>query len=374
MKKLLVILLLVCMVMMSAVPAFAVSGDVLTTQATPDELPPAVSSDPAIVEAYNIVLSVRTAIDNADYQGMVDALEKLGKLIENFSDAQIEEWNEVVENNMGLEEYLDIMIDAIAIETVKLYMDEYLADPNFETAYYFVDSYDSAIEEGYPVSQMIDGAEQAYQKALSDMPAEKIVKIYEAYEAVADAVWGPWVEDFDSAIAGFEAVLDDFNALTEEELEQLAVLMGAESGEEAFSWVLSDWINLNICDTMVKYYEDYKANPNKDTAATFVDYYDVIKDGDDEELKDLVYWCFDEDFDSVYAEANVLLGRTASGSTAPDESKPQPQQGADSEKTDESIKVNKAPVNTDGTTNAVIVLFAMLILATGLGIFVKKAK
>lgn len=366
MNRILSAILALCLMLTFTVTAFA--------QSTPDQVVPSVSDDASIQAAWDALNAIDEAMNNSDYQGMVSALQTVDDLVEKFSDAQIEEWTEVVENNMGLEKYFDLLIGVVTIETVKLCMDDYVANPNFETAYYFVFNYEGALGEGFAVDKMFDGIDTAYQNALNDMPDEKIVKVYEAYEAVADALVGPWVEDFDSAIEGFESVLDDFNSLTQEELTQLGVLMGVESGEEAFSWVLSDWVNLNVCDTMVEYYEAYRANPSKDTAATFVDYYDTIMNGDDEELKELVLWCFDEDIEYIYSQAKAMIDDTQESTGGATEPKPQPQQSADSEKTDESAKVNTSAVNTDGTTNAVIVLFAMFVLAAGLGIFMKKVK
>ena len=74
----------------------------------------------------------------------------------------------------------------------------------------------------------------------------------------------------------FEAVLDEFNDLTEEELNQLAVLLEAEDAEAAFSAVLGTWINVNVINTMGELYNAFADNPNEKTAAALIEYYDSI--------------------------------------------------------------------------------------------------
>lgn len=366
MKKVLSVILALCLMFTFTVTAFA--------ESTPDQVAPSVSDDATIQAAWDALNAIDEAINNADYDAMMAAEDNLYNIIETMSDEQIGKWGELIEEKMGFEAYMDLIFKIIYVENVKLFMDEYLADTSSVNAYWFVDSYDFAKEENLPISQMFDGIDEVYAQALADMPSEKIIKIHDAYMMVSDAIWGPWVEDFDAAIAAFEAVLDDFNNLTDEEMDELALLIGAESAEEAYNWILTDWINLNIADTMVQYYNEFIANPNEDTALAFVEYYDAIFDGDDEELKEIIIWCFDEDIEEVYKEAKALLGEevkdddeygsAAGGSSAP-------QSPVQSSKDDESVNVNSASVKT-GADSVVVMGLSLVILMMGVALFMRK--
>lgn len=368
MKRIMSVILTLCLMLTFTVTAFA--------QSTPDEVVPSVSDDAKIVEAWNTLLAIQSAIDNADYQAMTDAGEDLSNLVLDFSDDQLEEWTAVVEDNMGLEAYMELVFDMVALEDVLYWMEEYLAQQSVDNAYWFVDSYDYAKECGLPVSEMFDGVDDAYNKALNDMPPEKIIAIYDAYMLVSDAVWWSDVEVFDEVMAAFEDVLDDFNELTEEELQILAQLLYLDSAEEAYSWILEDWIYINICDTMVQLYEDFRNNPNKDTAAALADYYDTVFDGSDEDLEYLVedsIWYFEEDIYDVYKEAKAILGEevvdddedegTGSGSA--------PQIPDKSTIDGAYAKTNAASVQT-GADSAVVMGISLVILMMGVALFMRK--
>lgn len=335
------------------------------------------TTDEKIQSAWEALFAIDDAINNADYDAMIAAEEALNDAIADMSDKQLEKWEEYVEENLGLEEYMDLIFRMINVEDVKWCMEEYLADKSMINAFYFVESYDFAKEENLPISQMFEGVDEVYADALANMPPEKIAAIYDAYMAMSDAVWWADVEAFDEVMAAFEDVLDDFNELTEEELELLAQLINLESAEEAYSWILEDWIYINICDKMVQLYEDFRNNPNKDTAAALADYYEAVFDGSDEDCEYLVEECifyFEEDIADVYKEAKAMLGEevapdeedegTAGGSSTP-------QEGGQSSKDDESVKTNAAAVQT-GAGSAVVMGMSLVILMMGVALFMRK--
>ena len=85
-----------------------------------------------------------------------------------------------------------------------------------------------------------------YEDAKQNVPSQNVLDVYEAYKKVQTALLFGYDEDFVKACEGFEAVLDVYNALSEDDLNTLAVLMGLGNGEEAFNQILCDWINANI--------------------------------------------------------------------------------------------------------------------------------
>ena len=115
-----------------------------------------------------------------------------------------------------------------------------------------------------------------YEDAKQNVPSQNVLDVYEAYEKVQTALSFGYDEDFVKACEGFEAVLDVYNALSEDDLNTLAVLMGLGNGEEAFNQILFDWINANTILELGAVYDAYVSNPNADTAKALVEKYDEV--------------------------------------------------------------------------------------------------
>ena len=116
-------------------------------------------------------------------------------------------------------------------------------------------------------------------------------------------------EDFVKACEEFEAVLDVFNNLSEDDKKDLAALMSLESAEDAFDQILCDWINANMILELGEVYDAYVSDPNVDQAKALVEKYEEVFGAtemflpEDFELFRNAVFCIDD----YYAEAKMLL-------------------------------------------------------------------
>ncbi len=391
MKKLLVVILALCMVMMSAMPAFAASGDVLTAQATPDQVAPVIS--PKVQEFYDAFTALKNALNGTDKAAFIQAyndFEKITEDMEDFTDEELEELKVLLDTDeMGIVvELLSVGINAGLVKETLNYYDAFTRSPNASTALFFMDYYELVfVDEETKDEQLqntirgfIPDVDDVYTQAQTYIPTQRVLDLYEAHLAMMDSLEWYDLEGLEMAtqefMTAFNNIFESDEKLSADEKQDIADLIGL-SYEESVDVMLSDYITACTLVQVGKTYDAFWENPCADTAQMFVDLYDGIYNDEsysDEYLEALISDFF-FDFEDTYEEAlAILAGDKDTESESGSGSQPQPQQGADSEKTDESVKVNTAPVNTDGTTNAVIVLFAMLILAAGFGIFVKKAK
>lgn len=316
-KTILSIVLAITLVLAYAVPAAATEAEVAVpeTTAAAEEITPntagtAVSEDPEIQAAYDAYKAMEAAYAAYDYAAMKVAVTELDDLTFDFDDQQTEEWEQLVKNTIGYQAFLEAALSANAIvNTVNAY-EAFMADKNAATAKAYIELYEEVtVEWDLEVDKYVPGTAAAYEDAKANyLPDENVVKLYDAYKAIEEVLALSWYdEDFFEAYDGFEAVLDIFNELTEEELGELAVLMGVENGEAAWNKIFIDWINANLVKELGAVYDEYNSDPNTDTARAFVDKYESILNDtgfltDDDKAVILAF--FDE---SVYEGAKELL-------------------------------------------------------------------
>ena len=281
------------------------------------------TTDPAVQVSLDAYGKIKTAMENKDLEGLRAATEEF----ENNNNELSEEQEAELQALIG-DELMDVLLNAGAVEGMADAKDAFLADKNAETAMYYVDNYEMLVinaewgtDTAALITDMIPDGQAVYEEAKGYLPGENVLKVYNAYEALRTAVDGGWYDaDFLAAMEGFEAVLDIYNELTDEEMAQLAALIGEESAEDAYSAILSDWITANVVRAMGELYEEYVNNPSEETAQAFVEYYDSIYNDPeyvDEDLRAAVegfFW----DIHDVYEEAKELA---ASGETLDDTDK-----------------------------------------------------
>jgi LPXTG-motif cell wall-anchored protein len=322
-KKVLSLLLAMTLVLGYAVPVAATEATVpesvtaeVAEEVTPNTAGEAVSDDPAVQDAYDTYKALEAAIVNGDYA----ALKEEAKYLENLSfdtDAQQEEYDALVEEQIGFDKYLETVFSAAYIIDAGDKYEAYQANKNANTAYDFVAAVDVVTEDfELSMESFIPGISADYEEAkatyLSD---EEVLAVYEAYaELVLYSVdLHYYDEDFFAACDGFEAVLDTFNELTEAQLNDLAVLMGAADAEDAWNQVFSVWANACTIMELGEVYTAFTENPNKETAKPFVEKYEAVFNATDFYTKDDFeqFREFFFDIDDKYAEAKTLLAPTA---------------------------------------------------------------
>jgi len=298
-KRLLGILLALTLVLTSAMPAMAETEKI--------------SDDPNVQNAWEKYVELKTALAGndvdalrAEYTAQEEANEKL-----EMEDVEVIEAKD--ENFFG-----NLMTASVVLQTEEFY-DAFLADKNALTAKDLVDYYgmEDVAEFESNIVQFIPDVDAVFAEAQGMMPSEDIIKVYDAYVGLANALEYWSVDDSTrDAVAAFDEVADIFNELSEEELETLALLMGVEDGAAAWNAVFGAVVDLNILITMDDVYQAYMSNPTEETAKAFVEYYEAVfpENPDDAMIDGELVHNFFMGIDDTYAEAKAF-GADTGGET-----------------------------------------------------------
>lgn len=255
--KIIEFLLMICMVIMSVMPVMA--------EGEGKDIQPAIDA----YDAMKVVLSTQV--------GDVEALEAAFEKVTTTNEELGLEYEDLEVLEAHDPEYWNVMTQAGAIVNMSGVLDEYELKKNAKTALEVVNLYEE-LEPDY--GQLLAGwfldIDSIYEDAKQNVPSQNVLDVYEAYKKVQTALLFGYDEDFVKACEGFEAVLDVYNALSEDDLNTLAALMGLGNGEEAFNQILFDWINANTILELGAVYDAYVSNPNADTAKALVEKYDEV--------------------------------------------------------------------------------------------------
>lgn len=287
------------------------------------ELADKVSDDPAVQAAYEAYLEVIAAYNVHEPGPMKDALDKYEAITDEFTDAQSDEWTDLVYGELEDEDILYNLISANTVLYAIQMMEAFQANPGASTALDFVSAYEMCTSAEIAIELFDPNIEDAYKTAKSDyMASENVIKVYDAYSELVSALELAWYdEDFIRVCEEFEAVLDTLNELTEEEWADMADLMGEQYADDAFSKVLTDWVNANMVLQIGEPYDAFLANENADTAKAYIDAYDSVKNDTEfltDEDKDVILAFF---ADGSYELAKgYLTGGSASDEPESDKS------------------------------------------------------
>ena len=159
---------------------------------------------------------------------------------EDWTEAQDEEFTEIITNTVGLNHYLEVVFDSAGIIYTEELHQDFLSKKDASSAYEFIDQYDT-LKTDYEIDffEFVPAAEADYNDALTNyLPSGDVKVVYDAYYDLAYALeMGYYDEDFIDVCEAFEDVLDVFNALSEEDLSQLAPLMGLSDGAEVWNQI-----------------------------------------------------------------------------------------------------------------------------------------
>lgn len=348
-------------------PAPAVADEVVPNTAEPEDK---VSDDPAVQEAYDQYRALEKALADGNLTALKIAYNQLNGS-EFETDAQQKEFDKIVEEKIGYNEYMSVAFSAAYVIDAADKYDAYKANQNAGTAYDFIDAVDTVTEDcELSMESFVPGISADYEDAKANyLPAENVLTVYKAYEELVlySVELHYYDEDFFAACEGFEAVLDEFNALTEDELADLAELMGVEDGEAAWNQIFSVWVNASTVMELGEAYTAYTEKPGKDTAAALVEVYERVflsKDFFTEEDFELFREFF-FDIDDVYAEAKALVTEDK----APSEETVTNETTAESDKSDK----DNSPATGDDF-NAAPYAAIMVIAAAVAGLAVKRRK
>ena len=291
MKKLVGIILVLCLM-------FSLAGISL-----------AVTEDPEVLAAYNDYKAIETALTGTDYDALKAAVDGLDEKTMQFSDEENEEWNRVVEEEVGLDAYFETVVSAATIIYAADTAEAFSNDPNAGTAMEFMGAYSDAKAAGLPVDEMKPELIALYTEAEAYLPTDNVLKVYEAFYQVTEAVSYGDIEELKLAAAGYEEVLDVYENLSEEELEQLSELFGLDGAEDAKLQIDQAWETVKNIIEVVDAYEAYLADENPEKAKALiaaVDKYDELTNGD----RNLI-GMFYADIDDAYALAEETIANGA---------------------------------------------------------------
>lgn len=281
-----------------------------------------------VYEGYQEVWS---AVASKDYETLCTAVSDFeAEAVDVFNELTEEELTELAAL-MGLEgteeetaaeaaygEMLSVWVDANMLAAMGEVYTAYLNNPNTETAYAFTDHYENIANSGddyylYLIMDFYPDLPDDYTDAASTyLPSEKVLYVYQSFLPVQEALEYGNLGGLESAVEYFYDVVEIFNEPEESELEELAALMGADSSEEAYGWLFSDWFDANMILEVADVFYAYVDDSSLENAAAFVEMiggengWDDIYDYD----RSLLYTFFGEEFDEFYdgAEKIVAIG------------------------------------------------------------------
>jgi len=386
-KKIVSLLLAMALVLAYAIPVAATETEQPSTEPAPAELTEpleksvyeneiipktsgeAVSSDPEIQKAYDEFIALETAFNNRDYAALESAYSTMenNNDSEDWTEAQDEEFTEIITNTVGLNHYLEVVFDSAGIIVTEELHQDFLSKKDAASAYEFVDQYDT-LKTDYELDffEFVPAAEVDYNDALTNyLPSDDAKVVYDAYYDLAYVLeLGYYDEDFIDVCEEFEDVLDVFNALSEEELSQLAPLMGLSDGAEVWNQIFSDWANACTILELGAVYDAYYEDKNEETAAALVSEYErvFLTEGFFTEADRELFTVFFNDIEDVYTEAKAMLEDNGNGNT-----------NTNTQPTDKPDTVSSSP-ETGDDFNAVPYAVAMVMAAAGAILAVKRRK
>ena len=304
-KRLLGLLLVFTLVFTSAMPVFADYTKI--------------SDDADVQTAWEKYSDLKTALEGND----IEAVKAAYTACEEANGAL--DWDDVEVIEAADENFFSALAMGQIVGNAEGYYKAFVDDKNVKTAKDFVDYYgmDEMAEYRATVAKFIPDIDAAFAEAQAMMPSEDVLKVYDAYAGIQNALAFQYFdEDTRAAMEAMEAVLDIFNEMEEEDLAVLAQLLGMESAEAVSNAVFSDWVDLNILAAVDECYQAFMNEQNKETAQALVDYYEAVFPVNPDEAvidADLVRSFF-IDIDDVYAMAQEVLASDGEAGIAEDAS------------------------------------------------------
>ena len=291
----------------------------------------AFAADTKVQALYDKYVALETAYEGTSIDALRTASlaleEPFNDAMEDFSDAQWQEFGTLCGKDYeeALMEMLVTYIYANVIITIDDAENEYLATPNALNALNLCEAYesimlddtgidDSMIEDVEDVEEiradinrLIPTLTSSYNAAKNDLPSSAVMKIYDTYYELSNALWGE-IEDV-KAVVGDELTntinsIDTLSAQDKADLEAILDETAADIKAEMIDMENEAKAILLIADEYLAFDED----PNRETAKAFIDKYNEIFKGSQtpkatkEAIEDFYY-----DLDERLDEAKAIL-------------------------------------------------------------------
>ena len=291
MKKLISVILSVCMMLALAVPAFA-------------------SEDPAVQASYEAYLAIKEAMEARNLDALLAATDAFAAANEDLTDEQTDElWI------LTGEEAFVVIFRSAAIIGFNDIKNAFQTDPSVVTALDLVRNFDEyfGVGEEQDVASVVEFTEYmpdfltAYEAAKAYLPKESVLEMYDICQNLADVLaWTIYDEDFVDAMNAFSDVMDAFIMLSEGDLAVLGSLLGVE---DPHGYAMDNWFTAVSINEMGEAYYAFGENPDEETATNFVNTYDFYfndPDFDNEQTRELLreFFYF---LDETYTEACAVM-------------------------------------------------------------------
>ena len=204
----------------------------------------------------------------------------------------------------------DCMNNAINVVSVYEAYTEYLENPNVETATSFIDiidNYDNVCNDRTLLENFSLFVDDTYRDALFMVSSPNVVEVYDYFIPVQETLSNGNIEELKNTVNNMKDKINIFNELSNQELAQLAALLDVSNGEEAYSVVLSGWVDANIIINIYDTYTAYLKNSNEETATAFVELIDGYNDMYDDRI---LLETFFSNIDNDYTLATTLVDKT----------------------------------------------------------------
>ncbi len=286
-KKLFGIIMAICLMLMSVFPAMAADIE-----------------DPAVNKSYTAYVAIQEAINNKQIDDLRIATADFEAANSELSDEQKEE----LELLIGGEIYDVIFTAAIIIGTADAY-EAYVNDNSMQNAIAFVDAYEMAVVDcKINMSEFVREIDTAYTNALDDVPSDDVLAVYNAWVALDEQLEWVFSELLEEALNELEAKQETLDDLSDEELTDLAKLMGEPSKDAAVAAIDGLVEDATILLEVAKAYENYDG-VSKDSANELIEVYESIFNNpnfDDDGAIALIYQNY-PDLDELYENAKVVI-------------------------------------------------------------------
>ena len=287
-KKILGIIIAICLMVVCAFPAMA-----------------APSEDPGVMASYNAFVEMKEAMDDTDLTALQAATADFEEANNALDENQYDELMSLIED-----EVFGVIFDAAAILGTAEKYETYKAEPNAANAIEFVNSYKGAAEFGITMPDYISDIDTYYAEALTLVPSERVTTLIDLWQALEDEINMANESSLEEAIKAFEEYVSSIDDLEEKEWEDLAAMMGEDSVESASLRMQTTYEKAESLLTFIKAYSTFVYEDATEAAADA--YVDIYEDIDGNAVLEEVIFRDYEDAGDQYLAALKLLGEEPS--------------------------------------------------------------
>ncbi len=314
-KRILALVLSLVMLLTCTMPAFA-ENDISDSDVSDSDVIVITEEDiKAVCDAY---MAEKTALEGNDKEKVLEAFDKFMAVADIYNEFEDEHMAKLADMigctaDSVWSTILDVHLSSGIISEVNGKADMFIDSPTQDNALDFVDYYDAVFSDDTDaetqalVRRYFPDIDDIHAEALALLPSKEVLRVHNAFLDLSSVLWSGDLYSLTVAQNAFNDVLDIINNMSEKDFDDLGSLLGCD-GEEAYSRLLDINISGNvILETETRYYA-YIENPTKETATSFIEYYDALFNDpsyNDENLRQLVRTYF-YDIDTLYSKANAL--------------------------------------------------------------------